>query len=118
LTKWRGNDVKLFLSIENLYYFFIMAAKPKTTSVSNRTLLTARRALDAWTEKHDNGEFVLEPSVYEGFKTSSGVIRGEMCKQHPVRKKKTTLKVEIIQGEEKQEWRRQELVNQQKSQND
>ena len=92
-----------------------MPSKPKTTRISNRTLQTARRALDCWTEKHDNGEFVLESSVYEGFKTASGVIRGEMCKQHPSKKKKATLKVEIIQGEEQQEFRRQQLANEKRS---
>ena len=90
-----------------------MAARtPKTTKISNRTLCIARRALESWTEKHDNGEFILEPSVYQSFATASGVIRCEMSKQHPVKKKKTTLKVEIISGEEQQEWRRQELAQQ------
>tara|TARA_R100001082_G_scaffold36781_1_gene19372 strand:- start:480 stop:767 length:288 start_codon:yes stop_codon:yes gene_type:complete len=92
-----------------------MPSKPKTTRITNRTLQTARRALDCWTEKHDNGEFVLEPSVYESFTTASGVIRCEMSKQHPTKKKKATLKVEIIQGEERQEWRRQELANEKRT---
>ena len=92
-----------------------MPSKPKTTRISNRTLQTARRALECWTEKHDNGEFILEPSVYESFTTASGVIRCEMSKQHPIKKKKSTLKVEIIQGEEKQEWRRQELANEKRA---
>ena len=91
-----------------------MPSKPKTTKVSNRTLNTARRALDSWTEKHDNGEFILEPSVYDSFATASGVIRCEISKQHPVKKKKATLKVEIVSGEERQECRRQEIANEKK----
>tara|TARA_B100000902_G_scaffold270808_1_gene256698 strand:- start:841 stop:1128 length:288 start_codon:yes stop_codon:yes gene_type:complete len=89
-----------------------MARPAKTTRISNRTLCTARRALDSWTEKHDNGEFILEPSVYESFATACGVIRCEMSKQHPVKKKKTTLKVEIVNGDEAQEFRRSELAKQ------
>ena len=92
-----------------------MPAKPKTTRISNRTLQIARRALECWTEKHDNGEFKLEASVYESFTTASGVIRCEMSKQHPTKKKRATLKVEIIQGEEQQEFRRQELANEKRS---
>ena len=91
-----------------------MPSKPKTTRITNRTLKTAKRALDSWTEKHDNGEFVLEPSVYDSFATASGVIRCEMSKQHPVKKRKATLKVEIISGEEQQEWRRQEIAQEKK----
>jgi len=91
------------------------ARKPKTTRISNKTLSTARRALESWTEKHDNGEFVLEASVYQSFATASGVIRCEMSKQHPVKKKKTTLKVEIINGDEAQEFRRSQLAQQKQS---
>ena len=87
-----------------------MSRPAKTTKISNTTLNTAKKALDSWTDKHDNGEFVLEPPVYESFSKASGVIRCEMSKQHPVKKKRTTLKVEIINGDEAQEFRRSQLA--------
>tara|TARA_B100001113_G_scaffold186249_1_gene152615 strand:- start:427 stop:723 length:297 start_codon:yes stop_codon:yes gene_type:complete len=90
-----------------------MAAKtPKTTKITNRTLKTAKRALDSWVDKHNNGEFILEKSVLESFATASGVISCEMSRQHPVRKRKSTLKVEIVNGDEAQEFRRSQLAQQ------
>tara|TARA_B100000475_G_C14705196_1_gene190840 strand:- start:63 stop:350 length:288 start_codon:yes stop_codon:yes gene_type:complete len=89
-----------------------MSTKAKTTRITNRTLKTAKRALDSWIEKHNNGEFILETSVLDQFQTASGVICCEMSRQHPARKKKTTLKVEVVSGEEAQEFRRQQIAKQ------
>tara|TARA_B100001996_G_C18176031_1_gene406343 strand:+ start:226 stop:510 length:285 start_codon:yes stop_codon:yes gene_type:complete len=88
-----------------------MSRPSKTVRISQTTLKTCTKALNSWTTKHENGEFVLEDGTYEAFKKASGVISCEIARQIPTRKRNKTINVRIINDQEAQAVRRQEVAH-------
>tara|TARA_B100000902_G_C27312657_1_gene919322 strand:- start:1061 stop:1315 length:255 start_codon:yes stop_codon:yes gene_type:complete len=71
-----------------------------TTNVSNSHLKNAVKALTAWTDRVESGEFELEPGTYHAFKGAREHISCEIAKQHRQRKRK--INVNIVSDPERQ----------------
>ena len=86
-----------------------MQGQPKRTRVSNTTLKDALRAIDYLVIRHEEGEHTLESGTFKAFKKSAGVIRCEMAKQHPQRRK--TIRVEITEDQERIDYLRRSRMD-------
>ena len=75
-------------------------ARPKQTKVSNIHLKSAEKALTAWTDKVENGEFELETGTYLAFKNARDHIKCEVAKQD--RKRKRGINVNVVSDPERQ----------------
>jgi len=85
-------------------------AKAKTTKVSNTHLKSAEKALTAWTDKVENGEFELETGTYLAFKSARDHIKCEVAKQN--RQRRRTINVGIVSDPERQSYLRKQFDSQ------
>ena len=86
-----------------------MKGHAKKNFVSNTTLKDALQAIDYLVIRHEEGEHTLEAGTFKAFKKSAGVIRCEMAKQHPQRRK--TIRVEITQDQERIDYLRRSRMD-------
>ena len=86
-------------------------AKPKTTKVFNTHLKSAEKALTAWTDKVENGEFELETGTYLAFKSARDHIKCEVAKQNN-RQRRRTINVNIVSDPERQSYLRKQFDSQ------
>ena len=83
----------------------------RTTKVSNSQLTVAVKALRAWTDKGENGEFELEPGTYQAFKGAREHISCEVAKQNR-RERKRTISVNIVSDPERQSYLKRQFEQQ------
>ena len=82
----------------------------KTTKVSNSQLKVAVKALTAWTDKVENGEFEIEPGTYQAFKGAREHISCEVAKQN--RQRRRTINVNIVSDPERQSYLKKQFDEQ------
>ena len=85
--------------------------KAKTTKVANIHLKSAEKALTAWTDKVENGEFELETGTYQAFKRAREHISCEVAKQNR-RERKRTINVNIVSDPERQSYLKRQFEQQ------
>ena len=78
----------------------------KTTKVSNSQLKVAVKALTAWTDKVENGEFEIEPGTYQAFKGAREHISSEVAKR------RRTINVNIVSDPERQSYLKKQFDEQ------
>ena len=86
-----------------------MAQKVQTTSISNTQLKHLLKLADTCQFKAENGEWKLETGTYQSIKKAAGHVRCEMAKQQ--RQTRRTMNIEVITEPERQEFQREQFLN-------
>ena len=86
-----------------------MTQRVQTTKIANVHLKHLLKLADTCQFKAENGEWKLEAGTYQSNKKAAEHVRCEMAKQQ--RQTRRTMNIEVITEPERQEFQREQFLN-------